>query len=430
MSESFSLDADAFRLALEGSNIALWDWHIPSGRVAFNERWAEMIGYTLTELSPISIQTWLSLAHPDDLGVSEAALNAHFSGQKAYYEIEIRMRHKEGHSIWVLDRGLVIEWDDDGKPLRMVGTHQDISHQHELVDSVMQNELRLRTLITNLRAGVLLEDASRKIVLTNQGFLNLFGLPGTPDDKIGFDCSMAATLTAQQFINPKQFIANIDQILSARKTVEGQELQMVNGRTLSRDFVPIDYQNQALGLLWIYRDITDIKQKENLLRQLSETDALTNVANRRAFMEQLQSRMAQENRSSKLFLAIIDVDHFKKINDHYGHLVGDAVLKYLATALNENLRATDLLGRIGGEEFAVLLESNDLGNVQKILDHTRESIASQEFDYNNHFIAITISIGLTQITPLDALNGILSRADKAMYQAKNAGRNRLVSLMS
>ena len=88
-----------------------------------------MLGYTLDELAPTSIETWKTLAHPDDLTASGAHIEQHFRGERAYYEFESRMKHKNGHWIWVLDRGQVETWTDDGSPLVMMGTHQDITDQ-------------------------------------------------------------------------------------------------------------------------------------------------------------------------------------------------------------------------------------------------------------------------------------------------------------
>ena len=123
---------------IEGTHVGTWEWNVQTGEVIFNQRWAEIIGYTLDELSPTSIETWLKFAHPDDLKQSEALLNDHFSGKISYYECEARMHHKAGHWIWVLDRGRVSSWTDDGKPLMMFGTHQDITDRKERETMLIQ----------------------------------------------------------------------------------------------------------------------------------------------------------------------------------------------------------------------------------------------------------------------------------------------------
>jgi PAS domain S-box-containing protein len=119
-------------MALKGANVATWDWNVQTGETVFNERWSEIVGYTLQELEPISIQTWAELCHPDDLKVSEKLLQQHFAGETEYYECEARMKHKNGSWVWVIDRGKVMEWRADGQPLRMFGTHLDITERkHE-----------------------------------------------------------------------------------------------------------------------------------------------------------------------------------------------------------------------------------------------------------------------------------------------------------
>ena len=129
---------ERLELVIEGTNIGLWDWNVQTGETVFNERWADIVGYSLEELSPVSIQTWLNLAHPDDLALSETLIEKHFSGEMEYYDYECRMRHKAGHWIWVHDRGKVVRWSEEGKPVRMLGTHADITDRKQV-----EEELRL-----------------------------------------------------------------------------------------------------------------------------------------------------------------------------------------------------------------------------------------------------------------------------------------------
>ena len=124
-----NLSAERRRLAdiVNGTNVGTWEWNIRTGETIYNDRWAEIIGYTLKEITPASIDIWTKFAHPDDLKVSDELLEKHFRGETDYYECEIRMRHKNAGWIWVLDRGSVHERDQDGRPLFMSGTHQDIT---------------------------------------------------------------------------------------------------------------------------------------------------------------------------------------------------------------------------------------------------------------------------------------------------------------
>ncbi len=114
---------------LEGTNVGTWEWNVETGATVFNERWAQIVGYTLAELSPTSIDTWTRFTHPDDLRASSIALERHFDGGSPTYECEARMRHRDGHWVWVLDRGKLFSRSDDGRPRWMAGTHMDITER-------------------------------------------------------------------------------------------------------------------------------------------------------------------------------------------------------------------------------------------------------------------------------------------------------------
>jgi len=139
--ETLALQKQRLDFILEGTNVGTWEWNVQTGDVTFNERWAEIVGYSLEELAPINIDTWIKLAHPDDLKMSGELLEQHFNGELDYYEYEARMRHKNGNWIWVLDRGKVATWTKDGKPLLMSGTHQDITERKEVEEQIRVSEL-------------------------------------------------------------------------------------------------------------------------------------------------------------------------------------------------------------------------------------------------------------------------------------------------
>ena len=112
---------------IDGTNVGTWEWNVASGTALVNARWAEILGYTADELAPMSIGTWVKLAHPDDMKAALELLKKHFAGELPFHDCEARMRHKDGHWVWIHDRGRVATWTTDGKPLLMSGTHQDIS---------------------------------------------------------------------------------------------------------------------------------------------------------------------------------------------------------------------------------------------------------------------------------------------------------------
>ncbi len=165
--EALKKSEELLNLAITGSGAGLWDWNVQTGEMVFNERWAEIIGYSLDELQPLSIATWTILVHPDDLTVSNELLRKHFEGDLQDYEIEARMKHKDGHWVWVHDRGMVTQWDNDGKPLRMTGTRLDISRRKALEmeiefheQELMQHSAMLSREITERRR---IEDEIRTI---------------------------------------------------------------------------------------------------------------------------------------------------------------------------------------------------------------------------------------------------------------------------
>ena len=128
---------------LRGTNAGTWEWNVQTGETRFNERWAEIVGHRLEELQPVSIDTWTRFAHPDDLARSGALLDDHFQGRTDQYECEARMRHRDGRWVWVLDRGRVITWTDDGRPEWMFGTHQDITAAREAAQRLAESEALL-----------------------------------------------------------------------------------------------------------------------------------------------------------------------------------------------------------------------------------------------------------------------------------------------
>jgi PAS domain S-box-containing protein len=140
-------------LVVDNTAIAFWDWKIKTGEVQFNQRWAEIVGYTLDELDPLSIETWNHLAHPDDLAKSGELLSAHWSGDSERYICESRMLHKDGHWVWVLDTGRVVEWDESGDPIRMVGTHLDITEQKEAKQELARQQQLLEQMSIQGRIG-------------------------------------------------------------------------------------------------------------------------------------------------------------------------------------------------------------------------------------------------------------------------------------
>jgi diguanylate cyclase (GGDEF)-like protein len=173
-----------------------------------------------------------------------------------------------------------------------------------------------------------------------------------------------------------------------------------------------------------------LKEKNNRLRELSGTDELTKLGNRRRFMEQFTNEFSRAIRyHKKLSFIILDVDFFKRVNDSHGHLAGDAVLAQLGQVMMKNMRKSDVLARYGGEEFTLLLPETGLKGSVVHAERIRKDIQMTQFTFEDKTIRITVSGGCASIPEIkaDSVDELVKKADEALYRAKNKGRNRIES---
>ena len=175
--------------------------------------------------------------------------------------------------------------------------------------------------------------------------------------------------------------------------------------------------------LRLIAEMKKVNELNHQLEVLSTTDSLTGVMNRRAFERSLDQELALvDRRSTPLSLVIVDVDHFKRVNDAYGHAAGDVVLQTIAARLTQSARTVDTVARIGGEEFAVILPNTDQANALMVAERMRATVENEVWPN----VPLTISLGTATLLNLEKATGLLLRADKAMYVAKTSGRNRVV----
>jgi diguanylate cyclase (GGDEF)-like protein len=184
---------------------------------------------------------------------------------------------------------------------------------------------------------------------------------------------------------------------------------------------PISSKNK--DFLLTVADITKFEKEKQRLQFLADYDALTKVYNRRKINKELDSEVARAARYGQHFsIIMIDIDHFKKINDTYGHLAGDVVLMEFAELLQNKIRQTDLLGRYGGEEFILVMPSTSLDGAAEIANRLRQYVASFNFTTVGH---ITCSMGVAEYEQDENSSTFVKRADDALYAAKRNGRNRV-----
>ena len=288
---------EQLRFVLEGSELGFWDWNLETQSVKRNERWAIMLGYTYEEIQQTT-QQWTDFIYPDDRERAWASIKDVLEGRSLIHKIEYRMLHKDGGYRWILDQAKVMQRDNNGNPIRMCGTHTDV---------------------------------------------------------------------------------------------------------------------------------TDRKNMELELERQAHIDYLTGINNRRYFMMLANNELKRDKRHHHdLSLLMFDVDHFKAINDQYGHQVGDLVLQKLVIECRDNLRTEDIFGRIGGEEFAVLLPETEIEAAIEIAERLRMITANTFLVLENgKSLHVTISVGVTSCSCIDDIDLLLSQADKALYNAKNSGRNKV-----
>ena len=171
------------------------------------------------------------------------------------------------------------------------------------------------------------------------------------------------------------------------------------------------------------RIVSRLQQQLLELERLTLMDPLTEALNRRGFNHATQTALARVRRGSPSSVAVVDIDHFKRINDTHGHVAGDKALQFVAFALRAGVREIDTLARYGGEEFAIIFDGEQAGGAYRAMDRIRQMIADTPSDYG----VITVSVGVTELRSSDSPESALGRADAALYKAKRGGRNRVES---
>ena len=306
------------QLALKCSGDGVWDVNRQTGAMTFVDGWEDVLGYKANELQSTT-EGYFELVHPDDRATLQTETQRHFDGESPSFQCEFRMRTKEGGWRWVVSRGRLLSRTAEGLPLRMIGTHTDIT---------------------------------------------------------------------------------------ARKVAEV---------AMSRTNVKLHAQ------------IEEIRALQSQLAEQAVRDPLTALFNRRYLDETLDREVARARREGNpLSMVMLDVDHFKNLNDSYGHQAGDQVLKALADLLREGTRAEDVPCRYGGEEFLVLLPSMSLENARERAEHWRRQLEQHTFTFGNFSLTATASFGVSSYPHHGKTPDELTRtADAALYQAKHNGRNRV-----
>ncbi len=278
--------------------------------------------------------------------------------------------------------------------------------------------------------GILVVNEEERVISYNRRFFEVFRMaPGELPIEDGERLTDIPLLSRLVEIvkEPDRFLQCLQALYADPDLDDISEIVLKDGRTLEHHTRALwRDDHQYLGRVWYFRDITAHKQNERALKEVSDQDSLTRVANRRRFSERAAEEFARARRSGgRLSFIMLDLDNFKAINDQWGHEVGDHVLKSFCDCSRMVMRQEDLFARIGGEEFAVLLPDTDLEGAFMLSERLRQCALEQSAAEGSAAIHYTFSAGVASLAPSDtSIESLWRRADKAMYVAKRSGRNR------
>lgn len=427
--ERLRVSEHRWKLALEAAGDGVWDWNVQTGQVVFSKRFGELFGFAENEYGN-HMEDWNSRIHPDDRPRVLADMQAHLSGVTANYSSEHRGLCKDGTWKWVLSRGAVVSRSDEGKALRMIGTHVDISSKKLAEEALLAAARFQQAVFDSLAAQIAVLDRYGTVIQTNaawrkyaldNGFADVSSFMGKNYLEI-LDC-----ITAKDEKVVAAAAAGITSVSSGG--VAGFQLAHPffapkDKRWFIMKVMPV--HDVAERVVVSHEDVSDIKAAELASLTLANTDMLTGALSRRNFLNKADQEVARSVRYElPLMVLMLDLDHFKHINDQYGHAAGDEVLRGFVQTVTAVLRESDLIGRIGGEEFAVLLPNTSLEGGRALAQRIIDSVRANPVQVACHRIAYTVSVGAGCLSNETCFSELLGVADVALYRAKKGGRDRL-----
>ena len=311
-------------------------------------------------------------------------------------------------------------YDADGRISGLLGVSTDITERKRMEAALREKEQLLTTVLDNVGAFIYMKSADYRYLYVNPLAASVFNQPaeqiiGRRDEELG----------------PPEQVAHFreldEQVFQRGETMSGIEhVTLPSGELRYFLSVKVPLRNEAGDLyafLGMSTDITERQRLENELLRLATTDELTQLDNRRRFFQRGEQAVAHAARYGEpLSLMMVDIDHFKPINDEFGHATGDLVIRQVANILRLTVREADTVGRLGGEEFALLLPQTPLESAMQLAERLRADVAASNLP-ELAGRTISISIGVAPHQPDDSLTRLLRRADISLYAAKHEGRN-------
>jgi diguanylate cyclase (GGDEF)-like protein/PAS domain S-box-containing protein len=413
---------EAQRIGMIGN----WTLDLRTGRLT----WSDEI-FRIFEIDPAkfeaSYDAFLNTIHPEDREAVDRAYNRSVANRQPY-EIVHRLQFADGRIKYVREH-CESSYDKRGVPLLSRGTVQDITKIQLAEDALKAGEERWKFALEgsgdgvwdwNIQTGELFLSGQEMAVLGFEGedathsHIAEWLLRQHPDDRLASERAMADYLSGEAPLYTCEF----------RTRCRDGSWRWIQARGMLVSYTPEGRPQRMIG---VHTDISERKRAEDELIRIANTDFLTGVSNRRHFLEALDIELSRSRRTGRsAVLLMVDIDHFKNINDTCGHGGGDAVLQHFAELSTRNLRRADRFGRLGGEEFAFLLPETDLASAWRFAERFRCLVADTPARTESGVIAFTISIGVADCGLGDTtVDSILAHADAALYQAKESGRNRV-----
>ncbi|BAU77339.1 Sensory box/GGDEF family protein [Metapseudomonas furukawaii] len=403
-------------LALEASELGLWDWNLETDEVHHSQLKAifgieeEEVTRVLSDLKP--------RLHPDDLPLLRRALVEHLKGRTDGYAIDYRVRHKDGHWVWVEDRGRVVERNAEGKVLRMIGTRSDITAR-----KLREEEQRLSaTVFEAASEGIVILDPDYRIIQANAAFSQVTGYR---QDEV-LDRNLSTLIGSRE---TRRRLHMIRAELELSGSWQGELTDIRKNGELYPQWLQLNVVRDSRGnvshIVGFFADLSARREAEERLRYLSHYDELTGLANRTLFKDRLHEACERARHGGRsLALLHIDLDRFKVLNDSLGHEVADQLLRQVSRRLTQAMPEADTIARLSGDEFAVILDA--YGNVASLARQASRLLGKlrMPMDVGGHELVISGSLGIS-LLPDNArdISALLSQANMAMQHAKHLGGN-------
>ena len=418
------LSEQRFRDVSETIGEFIWETDANGFYSFLTEDVVQVLGYKASELLGDKPYT---LTPEEDVEDYKIWRDSTYEKKEPFNNIELRNVTKDGRLIWLQVSGSPF-LDENGEFQGFRGAAMNITDRKRIEEAIKSNERKLRALAESAYDSIVMIDSKGRVSFWNHAAEKLFGY--TEDEALG--CQVHSLITPEED-RASAMEGLKDFVVTGDGPVVSKVEETVGLRKDGTRFpVERSIASFKLGGVWCavatIRDITERKATEAKLRELATTDSLTGLYNRRRFMELSEREFARSVRYDRdLALFMLDIDFFKNVNDTYGHSVGDEVLRSLSEIAILALRNADIIGRLGGEEFAVLLPETGGEAAFEVAERLRLSVERAAINTAGGDLGITVSIGVAiRDAETNVIETLLKKADVALYDAKQSGRNLVV----